>query len=102
MKATNMISPLLSKKAKGETFNIRNKISNVIYILSSFAAIMFDDFPVQDTVRDTEKDLRLAIALGDKLEQPMPLTATANEMYVRARRVYPLGDSSSVFMQLMH
>lgn len=102
MKAKNMLSPLLSAKATGENFNILNNISNVIKFFSSFAAIMSGDSTVHDPLRDTVKNLRLAIEFGDKLDQPMPLTATASEMYMRARRAYPQDDTSSVFIQLMH
>lgn len=60
------------------------------------------DFEVHDSLRDTQKDLRLAVALGDKLYQPMPLTATASEMYLGASRRHSKEDSSSVVMRLIH
>ena len=34
-----------------------------------------------------QKDLRLALALGDELAQEMPVAAAANELYKAARRV---------------
>lgn len=63
---------------------------------------MFEDRAVHDTVQDTEKDLRLAVALGDTLDHPMPMTATAGQMYLSARRSYSNEDSSSIFLQLIH
>lgn len=39
-----------------------------------------------------QKDLRLALNLADALNQPMPLTAIANEAYKNARR-YGLSES---------
>lgn len=102
MQATDLLSPLLSEKFNGETFNNRIIFSNVNNIFSSFAAIINLDFEVHDPLRDTEKDLRLAIALGDNLDQPTPLTATASKMYLRAVRSNSKADSSSVYMQLMH
>lgn len=60
------------------------------------------DFAAYDQLRDTERDLRLAIALGDKLDQPMPITATTSEIYVRSKRIFSEEDSSSVYMKMLH
>ena len=37
------------------------------------------------------QDLRLALALGDKVEQPLPVAAAANEVFKRGR-AQGLGD----------
>lgn len=41
-----------------------------------------------------QKDLRLALNMADNLNQPMPLTAIANEAYKNARR-YGLSESDA-------
>ncbi|CAL1279521.1 unnamed protein product [Larinioides sclopetarius] len=46
-------------------------------------AIASDDFFIGSTFKYQQKDLSLALSLGDSCEQPMPLTAAANELYKR-------------------
>ncbi|GIL49830.1 hypothetical protein Vafri_6147 [Volvox africanus] len=42
-------------------------------------------------LKHQQKDLRLALALGDEVEQPLPMAAAANALYIAARR-QGLGD----------
>ncbi|GAB6031753.1 hypothetical protein CHUAL_010166 [Chamberlinius hualienensis] len=53
-------------------------------------------FPLQHM----QKDLRLALELGDQLEQPLPLTATTNEMFKHAKRLgYGDHDASAIYIR---
>ncbi|GIL77665.1 hypothetical protein Vretimale_6780 [Volvox reticuliferus] len=42
-------------------------------------------------LKHQQKDMRLALALGDEVEQPLPMAAAANALYIAARR-HGLGD----------
>ncbi|KAL6762565.1 6-phosphogluconate dehydrogenase [Haematococcus lacustris] len=42
-------------------------------------------FPPAFPLKHQQKDMRLAITLGDELAQPLPLAAAANSVYVQAR-----------------
>ena len=44
-------------------------------------------YPTSFPLKHQQKDLRLALALGDELAQEMPVAAAANELYKAARRV---------------
>lgn len=46
--------------------------------------ILEDDFSTSFPLKHMQKDLRLAIDLGDKLGQPLPNAATVNETFKRA------------------
>lgn len=44
-----------------------------------------------------QKDLKLSLNMADQLEQPLPLTATSNEVYKHAKRLgYGEHDASAV------
>lgn len=50
-----------------------------------------------------QKDLKLALELSDSLQQPLLLTATANEVFKHARRLgYSKHDSAAVYMRARH
>ncbi|EFN59865.1 hypothetical protein CHLNCDRAFT_133685 [Chlorella variabilis] len=54
-------------------------------------------FPTAFPLKHQQKDLRLALALGDEVQQPLPLAAAANELYKRARAAgYSDADFSAV------
>lgn len=57
------------------------------------------DFPPAFPLKHQQKDMRLAVALGDELGVPMPVSAAANESFKRARQM-GLGDNdmSAVYM----
>ncbi|GAB4814524.1 hypothetical protein N2152v2_001570 [Parachlorella kessleri] len=50
------------------------------------------NYPTAFPLKHQQKDMRLAIALGDKLGQALPTSATANELYKQAR-AQNLGDA---------
>ncbi|MEJ2469546.1 MAG: NAD(P)-dependent oxidoreductase [Desulfuromonadales bacterium] len=52
------------------------------------------NFPASFPLKHMQKDLRLAIGLGDRLGQPLASAATANETFIRARAS---GDADSDF-----
>jgi len=45
------------------------------------------EYPPAFPLKHQQKDMRLALALGDELAQEMPVAAAANEMYKTARRL---------------
>jgi glyoxylate/succinic semialdehyde reductase len=49
------------------------------------------EFPPAFPLKHQQKDLRLALALGDELSQTMPVAAAANELYKKGRDL-GLGD----------
>jgi 3-hydroxyisobutyrate dehydrogenase-like beta-hydroxyacid dehydrogenase len=48
-------------------------------------AMLGDDFATSFPLKHMQKDLRLAVALGDDLDQSLPAVALANETFKRAR-----------------
>lgn len=60
-------------------------------------AMIEGSYPPAFPLKHQQKDLRLALALGDEVEQPLPLAAAANELYKRARAEgYSDADFSAV------
>lgn len=56
------------------------------------------EFPTSFPLKHMQKDLRLAIKLGDEVGQPLPCAATNNETFKRARSAgYADEDVSAVF-----
>jgi len=49
------------------------------------ALLLKGEFPTSFPLKHMQKDLRLALALGDELAQPLPSTAATNETFKRAR-----------------
>lgn len=48
--------------------------------------ILKEEFPTSFPLKHMQKDMRLAIALGDRLGQPLPTAAAANESFKFARK----------------
>lgn len=47
-----------------------------------------------------QKDMKLSITLGDQVEQPLPLTAAANEVFKHAKRLgYGKHDASAIYIR---
>lgn len=47
-----------------------------------------------------QKDMKLSIMLGDQVEQPLPLTASANEVFKHAKKLgYGHHDVSAVYIR---
>ncbi|XP_048516463.1 putative oxidoreductase GLYR1 homolog isoform X2 [Dendroctonus ponderosae] len=77
---TNMSSPYLRKKA--------NKIVD-------------KDFKqVEQSIKNMQKDFRLALGLSDELMQPLILTSAANEVFKHSRKLgYDDHDCSCIYMK---
>ena len=65
-------------------------LANPLFRLKG-AAIGQGSFAAAFPLKHMQKDLRLALALGDELAQPLPSAAAANEAYKKARQL-GLGD----------
>ena len=51
-------------------------------------------------LKHMQKDLKLSLTMSDQLEQPLPLTAAANEVFKHAKRVgYGDHDVSAVYIR---
>lgn len=58
------------------------------------------EFPTHHPLVHMQKDLRLALAMSDGLEQPLPLAASANEVFKHAKRLgFDEHDSSAVYVR---
>lgn len=76
---TSLSSPLLMEKGK---------------------AILEGAFPTSLPLQHMQKDLKLSLAMGDQLEQPLPVSAAANEVYKHAKRLgYADHDVSAVYIR---
>lgn len=64
-------------------------------------ALMKRDFPPAFPLQHQQKDLRLALALGDALDQPLPVAAAANELFKAAKaRGHGGADFAAVYEAL--
>uniref|UniRef100_A0A1B6KTN4 Uncharacterized protein n=2 Tax=Graphocephala atropunctata TaxID=36148 RepID=A0A1B6KTN4_9HEMI len=69
-------------------------------ILEKGKAIIDASFPTHLPLQHLQKDLKLSLSLGDQLEQPLPLTASANEVFKHAKRLgYGEHDASAVYIR---
>jgi len=69
-------------------------------ILDKAKSIIEGAFPTAMPLQHMQKDLRLSLQMGDQLEQPLPLTATANEVFKHAKRLgYGEHDVSAVYIR---
>ncbi|XP_052794236.1 uncharacterized protein LOC128227590 isoform X2 [Mya arenaria] len=67
-------------------------------IIHKSQAILNQKYDPHFPLQHQQKDLRLALQLGDKVEQPLYIAAAANELYKKARRLgYGESDISAVF-----
>ena len=48
------------------------------------AMLLKEDYSTSFPLKHMQKDIRLAVALGDQLEQPLPTAAAANETFKQA------------------
>ena len=81
-----------------------NSDSLHLHILSncvlSFIAIIDGNFPTAMALSHMQKDLKLALNLGDQLEQPLPVTAAANEVFKHTKRFgYADHDVSAIYLR---
>ncbi|KAL3878964.1 hypothetical protein ACJMK2_031286 [Sinanodonta woodiana] len=67
-------------------------------VIHKSQAILNQKYDPHFPLQHQQKDLRLALQLGDKVEQPLYVAAAANELYKKARRLgYGESDISAVF-----
>lgn len=58
------------------------------------------NFPAHQPLQHMQKDLNLALGMGHTLEQPLPLAATANEVFKHAKRLgYGEHDAAAVYIR---
>ena len=63
-------------------------------------AIIEGVFQTNHPLQHMQKDLKLSLNMGDQLEQPLPLTASANEVFKHAKRLgYGEHDTSAVYIR---
>ncbi|KAL3233970.1 hypothetical protein MRX96_022727 [Rhipicephalus microplus] len=63
-------------------------------------AIIEGTFATNMPLQHLQKDLCLAIGIGDQLEQPLPVTAAANEVFKHAKKHgYAEHDASAVYIR---
>ncbi len=63
-------------------------------------AIIEGGFPTHHPLQHMQKDLKLTLNMADQLEQPLPLTASANEVFKHAKRLgYGEHDTSAVYIR---
>ncbi|XP_059481030.1 cytokine-like nuclear factor N-PAC [Neocloeon triangulifer] len=63
-------------------------------------AIIDGGFQTNLPLQHLQKDMKLSLMMGDSLEQPLPLTATANEVFKHAKRLgYGDHDASAVYIR---
>lgn len=69
-------------------------------ILEKSEAIILGSYTTHHPLMHMQKDLKLSLEMGDHLQQPLPLTATANEVFKHAKRLgYSDFDTSAVYIR---
>jgi len=67
-------------------------------VRSKGSAILEGHFPANFPLKHQQKDLRLALQMGERLEQPLHVAGAANELYKRTKAIgYGDRDMSCVF-----
>lgn len=67
-------------------------------VIHKSQAILSQRYDPHFPLQHQQKDLRLALLLGDKVEQPLYVASAANELYKKARRLgYGESDISAVY-----
>jgi 3-hydroxyisobutyrate dehydrogenase-like beta-hydroxyacid dehydrogenase len=59
-------------------------MSNSLFNLKG-PALIKDDFPTAFPLKHMQKDMRLALALGDELGQALPVTSASNQRFIEAK-----------------
>lgn len=98
---TNMRSDLIMEKGLGKL----HKIHSIEHLLNCKLTAMIDNrfANVNLPLMHMQKDLRLAMAMSDEYDLPMPLTAIANEAYKNARRLgLAESDASAICYRARH
>lgn len=74
----------------------------MIFLTSYFflAVMVGSSYKTQMPLQHMQKDLNLALSLGNAYEQPLPMAATANETFKHARRLgYSEHDCSALYIR---
>ena len=72
----------------------------VCFVSLPILAILEGAFPTNLPLQHMQKDLKLSLSMGDQLEQPLPVSAAANEVYKHAKRLgYADHDVSAVYIR---
>lgn len=88
----------LQQKDVLEVIDLSSIASNLLF--EKGRAIIEGAYSTAFPLQHMQKDLRLALEMGDQLEQPLPLTATTNEMFKHAKRLgYGEHDVSAVYIR---
>ncbi|KAL5281378.1 GLYR1 family protein [Megaselia abdita] len=70
------------------------------FLLSKAEMMEKGKYRPEHRVSSMQKDLKLAMEMADSVDQAMPLTASANEVFKQTKRLgYPDHDSSSVYVR---
>lgn len=81
-----------------------SRVKDIDYLFFVFPcpnlAILEGAFPTNLPLQHMQKDLKLSLSMGDQLEQPLPVSAAANEVYKHAKRLgYADHDVSAVYIR---
>lgn len=69
-------------------------------VLEKSEAIISNGYSTKHPLMHMQKDLKLSLEMGDTLQQPLPLTASANEVFKHAKRLgYAELDTSAVYIR---
>lgn len=69
-------------------------------VMEKSEAIVSGGYTTHHPLMHMQKDLKLSLEMGDHLQQPLPLTATANEVFKHAKRLgYSELDTSAVYIR---
>ncbi|XP_014280429.1 uncharacterized protein [Halyomorpha halys] len=72
---------------------------NCPLIVEKATAMVNNDYSTKMSLKNMQNDLQSAIAIGEDIEQPTPVTATANEIFKHAKKVgYGGHDVSAVYL----
>ncbi|XP_058818010.1 cytokine-like nuclear factor N-PAC isoform X2 [Topomyia yanbarensis] len=88
----------LQQKDVLEVLELTNMSSEML--LQKGNSIIKGEFPTHQPLKHMQKDLKLALAMADGLEQSLPITAASNEVYKHAKRLgYGSHDASAVYVR---
>ena len=72
-------------------------MSNLLFRLKGPNMLARTYEPAQFPLQHAQKDMRLALALGDTVSQPLVMSAAANEMFKAARIDYGIQDFAAIY-----
>lgn len=107
LELTSLSCPAIIEKGKGKNnkmneikLYLKNVLQSLTMVICLISAIIDGGFQTQMPLKHMQKDLRLALTMGDQMDQPLPLAAAANEVYKHAKRLgYGKHDVSAVYIR---